>query len=83
MKNLKKSVCSFAKINDSIFSATEKLKFVHDLICNKEMVKYATKFVIHNFLDENVIYIELRATPKLTLEISTDDYVQSMVDTIV
>lgn len=74
---------SFVHIqNDLFFSAFEKFKYAHDLTDSPAAVELATKCVIQDFHDENVIYVELRSTPRSTPKMTKDEYILTLVETI-
>lgn len=58
-------------------------KLAHDLVDCEEAVKLATANVINEFCKENVVYLELRSTPRQTAKMSKLECLQSIVDTIV
>lgn len=58
-------------------------KLAHDLVDSVEAVKLATAKVIYEFSKENVVYLELRSTPRHTDKMSKLECLQSIIDTIV
>ncbi|VDM46700.1 unnamed protein product [Toxocara canis] len=55
---------------------------VQNLIQHKEELTMATVDVIGDFESENVVYLELRSTPKSTKGMSKRDYVEAILDGI-
>lgn len=64
------------------FSAFEKFKYGHDLTDTPEAIALATQCVIQDFNDENVVYVELRSTPRCTPKMTKDDYIMTVIQTI-
>ncbi|EDV93506.1 GH19347 [Drosophila grimshawi] len=67
-----------AKMNDCF----EKFGFVHELTATKRGLQRATELVIRDFAADNVIYVELRTTPKSNEKMSRRDYLQTVIDAI-
>jgi adenosine deaminase len=57
-------------------------KIAHDLVDSIEAVKIATECVIQEFSDDNVIYLELRSTPRSTATMTKKEYLRAIVETI-
>lgn len=55
---------------------------VHRLIQRKDELILATENVISDFAAENVVYLELRSTPKSNRWLSKRDYVEAIVESI-
>lgn len=66
----------------SLAECFEVFKLAHDLIGSVEAVQLATINVIDEFSNENVVYCELRSTPRETQHMSKLDYLQAIIDTI-
>lgn len=67
----------------SLFSrGFQKFKYAHDLTDTTEAVSLATECVIRDFARENVVYVELRSTPRSTPKMTKDDYVQAIIAAI-
>lgn len=64
------------------FSIFENFKYAHNLTDTPEAVALATQCVIQDFNAENVVYVELRSTPRCTLEMTKDDYIMAVIQTI-
>lgn len=64
------------------FSAFEKFKYAHDLTDTPAAVELAVKCVIQDFHDENVVYVELRSTPRSTSKMTKEEYIDTLVKTI-
>uniref|UniRef100_A0A0A1X993 Adenosine deaminase-like protein n=1 Tax=Zeugodacus cucurbitae TaxID=28588 RepID=A0A0A1X993_ZEUCU len=59
-----------------------KFRFIHDLTATKRGLQLATELVIRDFAKDNVIYLELRTTPKRNSEMSKVEYVESVLEAI-
>lgn len=57
-------------------------KVAHELTKTKEAVYLATKSVIKEFANENVIYLELRTTPREENGMTKEEYIESVVKAI-
>lgn len=72
----------FSVVSFSIFSAFEKFKYAHELTDTPDAVSLATECVIRDFNDDNVVYVELRSTPRATEKMTKDEYVTAVIETI-
>lgn len=54
----------------------------HELVETTEAVKLATECVINEFSEDNVIYLELRSTPRETEFMTKAQCLQTIIDTI-
>lgn len=55
----------------------------HKLTCAPEYVRVATEDVIKEFHDDNVIYLELRSTPRAAdVTMSKMEYILAIIDGI-
>jgi adenosine deaminase len=57
-------------------------KMAHDAVNNKQSVYLATKYVIEDFYNDNVVYLELRTTPRSEENMTKVDYIESVVKAI-
>lgn len=57
-------------------------KIAHELTKTKEAVYIATESVIKEFANDNVIYLELRTTPRKENDMTEEDYIESVVKAI-
>ena len=57
-------------------------KVIQELTTTPEALHLATKDVIKDFSDENVVYLELRSTPRKTKHMSRYQYVETMVKAV-
>lgn len=64
------------------FRAFKKFEYAHDLTDTIEAVSLATKGVIEDFVADNVIYLELRTTPRETPTMTKDEYITAVIDAI-
>lgn len=73
------------KYNDEIENLEkcfEKFKFGHDLVDSVVAVKLAVLSVIDEFSRENVVYLELRSTPRMTKAMTKETYLEAIVQQI-
>ena len=68
--------------DDSLEKCYEKFKLAHELVDSKNAAKLAVSCVIDEFSNENVIYLELRSTPRATTIMSKEEYIQAVIDQI-
>ncbi|XP_031617951.1 adenosine deaminase-like protein [Contarinia nasturtii] len=61
----------------------EKFKYAHELTDTPEAVALGTECVIRDFNDDNVVYLELRSTPRATPKMTKEQYVMAVIDTII
>lgn len=54
----------------------------HDLMDSVEAVELATECVICEFSEDNVVYLELRSTPRKTQDMTKLQYLQAIINTI-
>lgn len=57
-------------------------KTAHDLTQTPEAVKLATTLTLEEFDRDNVVYLELRSTPRANSNMTKEQYIQSIVDGI-
>jgi len=67
----------------SLADCFEKFKIAHELVDNVDAVKLAAECVISEFAADNVIYLELRSTPRETPFMTKSECLQAVIDTIV
>ncbi|EKJ79680.1 hypothetical protein NXS19_007423 [Fusarium pseudograminearum] len=56
--------------------------YIYNLITDEESVRYTAKSVLTDFLNDGVCYLELRTTPRSTPQLSAEQYITTLVDTI-
>ncbi|CRK95962.1 CLUMA_CG009405, isoform A [Clunio marinus] len=78
----KPEIINYSKFR-SLAECFEVFKIAHDLVDTIEAVKLATKCVIDEFSKENVIYFELRSTPRKTPNMTKLEYLHAIIDTII
>lgn len=66
----------------SLSECFDVFKIAHDLVDSVDAVKLATECVIREFSDDNVVYLELRSTPRETERMSKFECLQAIVDTM-
>ncbi|XP_039948319.1 adenosine deaminase-like protein [Bactrocera tryoni] len=59
-----------------------KFRYMHELTATKRGLQLATELTIRDFAKDNVIYLELRTTPKKNSEMSKEEYVKSVLKAI-
>ena len=57
-------------------------KYIYNLLTDEESVRFTTESVLKDFLDDGVVYLELRTTPRATGVLSAEEYVAILLDTI-
>lgn len=57
-------------------------KLAHDLVDCVDAVKIALENVIREFSEENVIYLELRSTPRETAKMTKSEYLETVCETM-
>uniref|UniRef100_A0A4Y0BK41 Adenosine deaminase-like protein n=1 Tax=Anopheles funestus TaxID=62324 RepID=A0A4Y0BK41_ANOFN len=60
----------------------KKFQYAHDLTDRSEALERATQRVIEDFANDNVIYLELRTTPKCTAQMSKREYLTTVLEVI-
>ncbi|XP_062550057.1 adenosine deaminase-like protein [Armigeres subalbatus] len=77
---------SFYKITGgqslSLKECFQKFSYAHELTDQPETLAYATQSVIREFAEDNVIYLELRTTPKSTTHMTKRQYLTTVLETI-
>lgn len=66
----------------SLDECFEVFKLAHDLVDSVDAVKLATENVIREMSEDNVVYLELRSTPRATEQMTKLECLQAIVDTI-
>lgn len=60
----------------------DKFKFVHELTSTRKGLQYATELIMRDYAKDNVIYVELRTTPKANNNMTRREYLQTVLDAI-
>ncbi|XP_017486148.1 PREDICTED: adenosine deaminase-like protein [Rhagoletis zephyria] len=60
----------------------KKFHFMHELTSTKKGLQLATKLAIRDFSKDNVIYLELRTTPKQNSVMSKQEYMECVLSVI-
>lgn len=55
---------------------------IHRVVRDKASLAYLTEKVIEDFYNDNVVYLELRSTPKVLADASVAGYVETVIDVI-
>uniref|UniRef100_A0A182PCB9 Adenosine deaminase-like protein n=1 Tax=Anopheles epiroticus TaxID=199890 RepID=A0A182PCB9_9DIPT len=77
--------CFYKILNGESLTLEEcfkKFQYAHDLTERREALERATERVIEDFANDNVIYLELRTTPKCTAHMSKREYLTTVLDVI-
>ncbi|OAA41019.1 Adenosine/AMP deaminase [Metarhizium rileyi] len=56
--------------------------YIYNLLTDEESIRYSLNSVLQDFLDDGVVYLELRTTPRCTTDMSAESYVTVLLDTI-
>lgn len=59
-----------------------KFRYAHELTDTAEAISLATEQVIQEFSDDNVVYLELRTTPRATASMTKIEYLNSVIESI-
>ncbi|VDN88922.1 unnamed protein product [Brugia pahangi] len=71
-------------VNCTIFCrAFELFPLIQQLVVKSEDVTQVTIEVIREFSEENVVYLELRSTPRQTTFMSKEEYVKALITGVV
>lgn len=57
-------------------------KLAHDLVDSVDAVRLSTENVIGEMSEDNVVYLELRSTPRATEHMTKSECLQAIIDTI-
>jgi adenosine deaminase len=68
--------------SETLDKCFEKFKFAHDLVDSVAAVRLALSSVIDEFSRENVIYLELRSTPRETKSMTKEEYLEAICEEI-
>jgi len=66
----------------SLAECFDVFALAHDLVDRVDAVKLAAENVIREFAEDNVVYLELRSTPRETQHMSKLECLQAIIDTI-
>ncbi|KAL4732336.1 hypothetical protein ACLX1H_001351 [Fusarium chlamydosporum] len=56
--------------------------YIYTLVTDEESVRYTTKSVLTDFMNDGICYLELRTTPRSTPHLTAAQYIATLVDTI-
>lgn len=65
-----------------MFRCFVKFRYAHELTDTPEAISLATQRVIQEFSDDNVVYLELRTTPRATAAMTKAEYLNAVIDAI-
>lgn len=54
--------------------------YIYALICDRESVAYSTNAVLKDFMQDGVMYLELRTTPRESPGMSKREYIETVLD---
>lgn len=72
-------ISEYRNKNTDLDRTFRKFRIAHELTSNTENVYLTTKNVIKEFAEDNVIYLELRTTPRSGPLMSEKDYVNAVI----
>lgn len=75
-------LCLFVCLIEFVRRAFKKFKYAHDLTDTTKAVSLATKCVIEDFAADNVVYLEMRSTPRRTPTMTKDEYITAVINAI-
>ncbi|XP_075145903.1 adenosine deaminase-like protein [Haematobia irritans] len=68
--------------NNKLNKCFQKFQFMHELTSTKEGLQLTTEKVIRDFDSDNVIYLELRTTPKSNENMTRREYIEIILNTL-
>ncbi|KAL9700880.1 hypothetical protein quinque_004321 [Culex quinquefasciatus] len=71
-----------SETNLTLQECFQKFKYAHDLTDQPDTLAFATRKVIQEFADDNVVYLELRTTPKATAHMTKHEYLTTVLETL-
>lgn len=71
-----------SETNLTLQECFQKFKYAHDLTDQPETLAFATQKVIQEFAEDNVVYLELRTTPKATAHMTKREYLTTVLESI-
>lgn len=60
----------------------ELFTVIHDLVPDTRTLRAAVLSVLHDFADDNVVYLELRTTPRHTAHMTAEQYLDTVLSTV-
>lgn len=66
----------------SLSECFDVFKLAHDLVDCAEAVQLAVENVIREFSEENCVYLELRSTPRATSKLTKEEYLNTVINTM-
>lgn len=66
----------------SLSECFDVFKLAHDLVDCAEAVQLAVENVIREFSEENCVYLELRSTPRATSKMTKEEYLNTVINTM-
>lgn len=57
-------------------------KYIYNLLTDEASIRYTTTSVLTDFLNDGVVYLELRTTPRATPQLSAEQYISTLLGTI-
>ncbi|XP_061396973.1 adenosine deaminase-like protein [Musca vetustissima] len=67
---------------DKLSKCFQKFAFMHELTSTKKGLQLATHLVIRDFARDNVVYLELRTTPKHNEHMTRKEYLETILNAI-
>lgn len=75
------NLINFSKFR-SLSECFDVFKIAHDLVDSPKAVSIAMENVIHEFSEENIVYLEIRSTPRQTETMTKMKYLETVIETI-
>jgi len=66
----------------SEYTAHTLHKYIYQLCSSKENIQFSTNAVLHDFQKDGVAYLELRTIPRMSNDMSKDEYVRTVLSVI-
>ncbi|XP_060533114.1 adenosine deaminase-like protein [Cylas formicarius] len=79
---LEEDVQIYNKSDIDLQTCFQLFSVAHKATSDVNSVKYVTKQVIKEFADDNVLYLELRTTPREEQNMTEEEYIEAVVDGI-
>ncbi|ENN70705.1 hypothetical protein HUJ04_005248 [Dendroctonus ponderosae] len=79
---IEESIDKYQTINTDLKEVFSVFKIAHEATNNMENLYEATRSVIEEFAEDNVVYLELRTTPRSEETMSLDQYIDTVIKAI-
>lgn len=80
---LKAEKCLELKSDLTLRPCFELFTVIHDLVPDTKTLRAAVLSVLHDFADDNVVYLELRTTPRNTAHMTAEQYLYTVLSAVI